>query len=395
MPFAAESNCRSRGTREANCEKIETLFALTILSTFRYPPRVINKKLGILLVLLAAQSLPISSASATDAILPISSVTPGAINPSVTQANIKSTICKSGWTATIRPSSSYTDRLKTQQLFSGAYSFYSDKLLSDYEEDYLISLELGGSPTSPLNLWPEPYAGDSGARVKDVVETKLKTLVCAGRLSLGVAQEAIAQDWYAAYQQYVLGQAVTPKRTITTSVLTPTSVTTPIAIVSSPAPIVTKTIPNLPTPRITTLSTSAFSIYVSDIPGFDFSVMNLKLHLTTAGGTCPSDIAITALPISITCANFPANQISVMDLVATGTYGKTTNTLVFSDFAMANTYTSQQGSPTPTATPTPTPTTVDTPPPTPIITSSAPRTCWVNGYTRKNGTHVKGYYRSC
>lgn len=21
--------------------------------------------------------------------------------------------------------------------------------------------------------------------------------------------------------------------------------------------------------------------------------------------------------------------------------------------------------------------------------------CWVNGYTRKDGTHVSGYYRSC
>ena len=28
--------------------------------------------------------------------------------------------------------------------------------ISDYEEDHLIPLELGGSPTSPLNLWPEP-----------------------------------------------------------------------------------------------------------------------------------------------------------------------------------------------------------------------------------------------
>ena len=29
--------------------------------------------------------------------------------------------------------------------------------MSDYQEDHLISLELGGNPTDPRNLWPEPY----------------------------------------------------------------------------------------------------------------------------------------------------------------------------------------------------------------------------------------------
>ena len=28
---------------------------------------------------------------------------------------------------------------------------------SDYQEDHLVSLELGGHPTDPRNLWPEPY----------------------------------------------------------------------------------------------------------------------------------------------------------------------------------------------------------------------------------------------
>lgn len=31
----------------------------------------------------------------------------------------------------------------------------------------------------------------------------------------------------------------------------------------------------------------------------------------------------------------------------------------------------------------------------PNSTSSGSKKCWVNGYTRKNGTQVKGYYRSC
>ena len=41
-------------------------------------------------------------------VLPIAKITPGAINLAVTQSNISSTICKVGWTATIRPPSSFT-----------------------------------------------------------------------------------------------------------------------------------------------------------------------------------------------------------------------------------------------------------------------------------------------
>jgi hypothetical protein len=69
--------------------------------------------------------------------------TPGATNPDVTQDNIKRTICKSGWTDTIRPPTSYTNSLKRQQIV--AYQ-YRDKNLAHYEEDHLISLQLGGHP---------------------------------------------------------------------------------------------------------------------------------------------------------------------------------------------------------------------------------------------------------
>ena len=134
-------------------------------------------------------------------VLPIAKITPGAINLAVTQSNISSTICKVGWTATIRPPSSYTSKVKEGQL-TGAYSFYSDKILADYEEDHLISLQLGGSPNSIKNLWPEPYAGSLGARAKDQVETKLKKLICAKLITLHAAQIAISRNWYQAYLQY-------------------------------------------------------------------------------------------------------------------------------------------------------------------------------------------------
>jgi len=136
------------------------------------------------------------------AVLPDPHRTPGATNPAVTQATIHSTICVSGWTSTIRPPSSYTTALKERQLASG-YAFHGDMKTADYEEDHLISLEIGGSPASELNLWPEPYNTVDGARTKDTVENKLHALVCAGTITLATAQHAIATNWFAAYDTYV------------------------------------------------------------------------------------------------------------------------------------------------------------------------------------------------
>ena len=70
---------------------------------------------------------------------------------------------------------------------------------SDYEEDHLISLELGGHPTDARNLWPEPYSPKPGAREKDVVERYLHRQVCQGVLPLSEAQQQIATDWYKVY----------------------------------------------------------------------------------------------------------------------------------------------------------------------------------------------------
>jgi hypothetical protein len=160
------------------------------------------KRFFVVLVLMA---LPVSALAATpDWVKPNPKVTPGALNPSVTQNNIKDNICKSGWTDTVRPPVSYTDKLKAAQL-AGDYKSYVAIWGADpkgYEEDHLISLQLGGSPTDPKNLFPQPYAG-SNARKKDVVETKLKRLICAGTITLKVAQQAISKDWVAAYNQYV------------------------------------------------------------------------------------------------------------------------------------------------------------------------------------------------
>jgi hypothetical protein len=124
---------------------------------------------------------------------PDPAITPGVPNPDVTQATIQQTICVSHWTATIRPAPSYTDHLKVQQLQAARYK---DKSPAHYEEDHLISLELGGHPRDPKNLWPEPWGTPNqpltsrgpfppaivGAKTKDKVETALKV----GSLLLGL-----------------------------------------------------------------------------------------------------------------------------------------------------------------------------------------------------------------
>ena len=108
-------------------------------------------------------------------------LTPGALNPDVTQATIGDTICKPGWTRTIRPPTSYTNDLKEQGLVQ--YQLHGP--LSAFQEDHLISLELGGNPTDPRNLWPEPYP-----RAADVdrIENELNRKVCTGALTLAQAQ---------------------------------------------------------------------------------------------------------------------------------------------------------------------------------------------------------------
>ncbi len=157
---------------------------------------------------------------AAGAVLPNPARTPGAINPAVTQASIHSTICVSGWTSTVRPPSSYTTGLKESQLATG-YAYHGDTSPADYEEDHLISLELGGSPTSERNLWPEPYHVTDGARMKDQVENRLHSMVCNGTMPLAKAQQAIASNWYIAYKLYVSAAPVPAPVVTSTHTYTP------------------------------------------------------------------------------------------------------------------------------------------------------------------------------
>jgi hypothetical protein len=114
-------------------------------------------------------------------VLPDPRLAPGVINPAVTQANIGKTICVRGWTKTVRPPESYTTALKVAQM----REYRLPGSTSNYQEDHLISLEMGGSPTDPRNLWPEPYPR---AAAVDKIENELNAKICSGKLTLAQAR---------------------------------------------------------------------------------------------------------------------------------------------------------------------------------------------------------------
>jgi hypothetical protein len=131
--------------------------------------------------------------------LPDRALTPGWINTNVTQANIGNTVCVKGWSKTNRPPVAYTNKIKALQIREYGYE---DTDLRHYEEDHLVPISLGGHPTDPRNLWPEPRMSQWGAARKDALEFAVYRGMCRGEISLGDAQRAFAVNWIAAYRRY-------------------------------------------------------------------------------------------------------------------------------------------------------------------------------------------------
>jgi hypothetical protein len=127
--------------------------------------------------------------------------TPGAVNPAVSQATIGSTICRAGWTSTVRPPESVTEPEK----FASMRAYGLPGSASFYEYDHDVPLELGGAVNDPRNLWPEPdYPTRAGFYLnpKDRLETALKRLVCNREMPLSQAQRLIATNWVAAFRRF-------------------------------------------------------------------------------------------------------------------------------------------------------------------------------------------------
>ena len=126
--------------------------------------------------------------------LPDPRCTPGANDRRVTQADIATTICRPGYTRTVRPPESVTEREK--RLSMRAYGDAGSA--RRYEYDHLIPLELGGASNDARNLWPEP---GKRPNPKDRLENRLREQVCDRTLSLATARREIARNWVAAYRR--------------------------------------------------------------------------------------------------------------------------------------------------------------------------------------------------
>lgn len=113
---------------------------------------------------------------------------PGVPNPVVTPETLKDTICRPEWVEEVRPPWNYMKPLKLFDM--GKYGLQGG--IDEYWYDPLIPLELGGSPTNPDNLWPQPV---EASYRKNTDGGRLKDRVCAGTMGLAAAQEQIVAEW--------------------------------------------------------------------------------------------------------------------------------------------------------------------------------------------------------
>lgn len=92
----------------------------------------------------------------------------------INQENIGETICRKGYTKTVRPSTVYTNGVK-MKLLREAGLVEADASL--YELDHIVPLALGGHPRKLSNLMLQPWEGKQGAKQKDRLERKMQNMV--------------------------------------------------------------------------------------------------------------------------------------------------------------------------------------------------------------------------
>ena len=124
--------------------------------------------------------------------------TPGAVDPSITQANIGTTICRPGYARSVRPSFAVTAPVKRRLMDAQ----HPGESFADYELDHLIPISLGGAPLDLRDLWLQPRRGQANAADKNALAYVLWRLVCERRVPLRTAQQAIRRDWTTAYDTY-------------------------------------------------------------------------------------------------------------------------------------------------------------------------------------------------
>ena len=142
-------------------------------------------------------------AAANGAPLPDPACTPGALDQTVADSNIGTTICrKGGYTGSVRPPDTLSEPVKRKLL--AAYGIPPDQI-AEFELDHLVPLNAGGA-SDVRNLWPEPNTfrqfrpSSSIHNDKDAVETYTFHAVCAGKVRLSAVRIAMARDWTTAVE---------------------------------------------------------------------------------------------------------------------------------------------------------------------------------------------------
>ena len=118
------------------------------------------------------------------------------LTPGLTRELSTRTVCTTRWGLDRRRVT-----ISMKQRVAAAYGVPWDQR-SRYEFDHLVPRSLAGADDE-LNLWPQAWVGEYGARKKDRLEVALWRKVCAGEMTLAFAQEAVRSDWIAAYRLHV------------------------------------------------------------------------------------------------------------------------------------------------------------------------------------------------
>jgi hypothetical protein len=120
-----------------------------------------------------------------------------ALTPGMTRQVDVAEMCSAG-DDEFDPTVSYS----TQRAVFNEYGISIDRSAKDFQVDYLISPQLGGTD-DVRNLWPQSYKSTTwNAVAKDKLERHLYQMVCEKKINLADAQREIATNWIAAYQKY-------------------------------------------------------------------------------------------------------------------------------------------------------------------------------------------------
>jgi hypothetical protein len=143
--------------------------------------------------ILTAALLCAASGAMAQAVVPDPTLTPGAV-----RTTDVSDICSQGTRQLRHMTRQRSDQIMAEyRLPPGPHP--------DYELDHLIPLGIGGADED-ANLWPEPRRSiekEWPAEKKDVLEQRLRDLICDDEIDVRSAQRAISDDWSEAYRRYV------------------------------------------------------------------------------------------------------------------------------------------------------------------------------------------------